>query len=379
MNLSNLRTLALVLFVLGLVIMPHEAPAQEARTFVAEGLGGARDNLRARDDAIQDALRRAVEQGVGVFVDAATQTRDFETVADQIATRAGGYVRTYRIISEGAEGDLYKVTIEAQVVIGPLLDDLIGLGLTLGRLGHPRVMVMGVERADSADLNSRNVATQIERVMLGNQIPMVDQQFLEMRRARDAAVASASNDYQVAAALGRDFGAEVVIVYEANADYEGGDMIYGQRFERYRGNVTLRVVDVDTAALIVSTTATDIGAAGGREGGARKALENAGKRIGETFFRELLLAWVNKVDRGSALELVLTGVDFNTTNSIYLDVQELRGVNQVAPPQLTLGTTTIRITGTLQGFSLAQRLASNFPNLEIEEVTQNRVKARLKQ
>jgi len=157
MRLFVFKTLLLTL-IIALAYTP-DVVAQETKTVIAEGLGGARDSLRARDDAIEDALRRAVEQGVGTFVNAGTLAENYELIADKVLTNAAGYVRTYEIIEEKREEDLLRVVIRAEVALGPLRTDLIAINLLKQRLGYPRVMVMGSERADNTEVDGRTVAT----------------------------------------------------------------------------------------------------------------------------------------------------------------------------------------------------------------------------
>jgi len=372
--MSAFRTLALFCTVALLLLGATVAPAQDVKVVVAEGMGAARDNLRARDDAIQDALRRAVEQGVGTLVDAGTLTKNYELVADKVLSVAAGYVRTYEILDERREGDILRIRIRAEVAMAQLNEDLVALELLKQRLGYPRVMVVGVERADAQEISSNSVAVSIENFLITKGFDLVDKSTIEAGKARD--VALNFDDYSAAQALGQRYGAEVLVTYQADADYSGGDVIYGTQFERYRGQVNVRVIKVDTAALMASVGSTDMGAAGGRLAGARKALENAGAKAAPSVFQKIVDTWQADVEGGTRLELVIQGVDFKTSNSIYLDLQEMRGVTSVGNPQMVRDTVTIQLKGDIQGFGLAQRISTQFPNLEIEEVTQNRVKVR---
>lgn len=64
-----------------LVLLCGGIPAfgQQAQTVIAEGVGAVFGNDRAiaRDQAIQDALRKAVEQAVGTLVSSETMVQNF--------------------------------------------------------------------------------------------------------------------------------------------------------------------------------------------------------------------------------------------------------------------------------------------------------------
>lgn len=362
-----------VLLTLLLAALAAQAPAQdgEVRRVVAEGVASAIDNMRARDDAIADAYRAAVAEAAGVFVDAATMTRESELIADKILTRAAGYVRARRILDEREEDGMYRVRVECEVVLAPLKDDLIAIEILKSRLGMPRLMVIGDERADGEPLLSRSAATEIEAHLIEKGFDLVAKDFIDLKKARDIVLA---NDDAEAAAYGAELGAEVVVTYTVSADYEGAASTYGMRLERYRASITLRAVKVDTAAMMAAASGVELGSAEGRTTAARKAMENVGRVIAPEVFAKVRDAWSADADGGTRLELVVTGIDFRTANLIYQDLQELRGITDVGQPQMARGVFTFRLRGSLQGFGLAQRVSDIF-GLDILEVTQNRVKA----
>lgn len=75
------------------------------------------DREQARQAARADALRNAVEQVLGAYVASDTLVRNFETVRDEIATRAEGYASVEQILSEGAQGDIYTLRARVRVFL----------------------------------------------------------------------------------------------------------------------------------------------------------------------------------------------------------------------------------------------------------------------
>ena len=115
---------------------------------VAEGeaavLGG--DKPAARQKAIDDALRRAVEMAAGTRVSAATETRDFQVKMDRVLTHAQGFVRRYEIVREGLDGEVVQVSVRAYIGTAELDKDLEAMGLLIARKGMPRTMVLIAEQ-----------------------------------------------------------------------------------------------------------------------------------------------------------------------------------------------------------------------------------------
>src|SRR5690242_15046440 len=58
------------------------------------------DVVQAREKALEDALRNAVEKAVGTVISSESQTRDFELVEDRVYSQARGYVKKYDIVEK---------------------------------------------------------------------------------------------------------------------------------------------------------------------------------------------------------------------------------------------------------------------------------------
>ncbi len=72
----------------------------QADSVIAEGVANiGNDPAAARDKAIEDALRRAVDQAVGAIVESETLTENYQLISDRIYSHSSGYVQTYNVIS----------------------------------------------------------------------------------------------------------------------------------------------------------------------------------------------------------------------------------------------------------------------------------------
>jgi hypothetical protein len=135
---------ALVAGLLGLApVQAAPAPAEgavHARVVTVRGEGAS------LDQAVRSALRRAVEQAVGVQISATTAVDRFEVVRNEIVSHAEGYVRRYRLIRQGtAENGVAFAEIEAEVDGGRIRDSADAIPALLAMAGHPRVVVLGLD------------------------------------------------------------------------------------------------------------------------------------------------------------------------------------------------------------------------------------------
>ncbi|MBN2254917.1 MAG: flagellar assembly protein T N-terminal domain-containing protein, partial [Deltaproteobacteria bacterium] len=131
-----------IVFVLCLMI-PMGVPAQNgegSKVIEADGAGVVINNdlALARDNAINDSLRKAVEQAVGTVISSETVVQNYEVINDSIYAKSQGYIQNYQILNEKVSDGLYRVTIRATVSMGGIKDDLRALGFLMAQKNMPR-------------------------------------------------------------------------------------------------------------------------------------------------------------------------------------------------------------------------------------------------
>jgi len=184
---------------------------------VAEGVAAVTSSVDiARDHALDDALRKAVEQGVGTWIDSETRVSNFQLIEDNIYSRSRGYVSSYRIIDEGLEGDLYRVVLRAMVKTRAVGDDLSAIGILLAEQGRPRVMVLVRELGENENLSDLRmdadaVETRIMEHFRDRGFPVVDEATVGAILQADQLRLILQGDDETAKLMGLRAGAEIVI------------------------------------------------------------------------------------------------------------------------------------------------------------------------
>jgi hypothetical protein len=106
-------------------LMSMTAFAQEP-SFEALGqitvVGG--DRVKARERALDEALRQAVEQAVATILDPPAVVARSAELRLRIYPKARSYVSNYRILDEGETSGVFQVHVSAQVATGNLARDL---------------------------------------------------------------------------------------------------------------------------------------------------------------------------------------------------------------------------------------------------------------
>lgn len=104
--------------------------------------------------ALHAAMRAAVEQEVGVYVDSRTRVENYRLLSDSVYTKSEGYIDRYDIVSHEVLGGVHTVTIRADVATERLragaLSRLEKKALIGANLEDPRIGVLAVDAAGSA-------------------------------------------------------------------------------------------------------------------------------------------------------------------------------------------------------------------------------------
>ena len=97
----------------------------------------------AKNQALKNALRQAVEQGVE-FIDSNTLSQNYEVVKDEILSTSEGFVSGYDMVREGTTngGTVYEVVLKVEVEEGRIKDKLSALRILHQKMGNKRLMLI---------------------------------------------------------------------------------------------------------------------------------------------------------------------------------------------------------------------------------------------
>ena len=109
--------------------------------------------LIARDKAIDEAKRAALEQAIGATVESSTTVENFTVIKDQIMSRTAGYLKNIKIIEEKkTDMGTIEVKIEADVETSAMLEDLDRFKKILNWQKNPRISIVIDQDTDKSSL-----------------------------------------------------------------------------------------------------------------------------------------------------------------------------------------------------------------------------------
>lgn len=370
---------------LALLLVAQTAQA-EVKQITVEGVaavvGG--DKAIARDRAIDDAKRKAVEQVAGAQVSAESISENFALVSDRIYSRASGFVKTYKIVSEMEQEGVYKVTVTAEVDTAAIASDL-----ALIFKDKPRVMVMIAEQNIGSKGfsywwgSSGYVADMqlMQSTLIQSWQPkgfkFVDPALLSGKLRVKGAMKKPNMADKHAVLIGRDADADVVVVGRVLVS-DAGPVMEGLKMHSFQAVGTLRVLSIDTGEILAVGDDTAAATHIDPNVGGRNAIKALAKKLAGKLESRIIARWTAEASSSREIEVVVTGVKSSKQLREIRKVlgSHVRGIESVSVRRRKRGKAflTVKVKARAQDFArdVENQTFENF-KVEIEEVTRARV------
>lgn len=300
-----------ILVLLFLLLFSSSLFGDEGTYVEVEGVGEITDGnlVRARELAITDGLRGAVEQAVGLVVDSQTKVRNFQLIEDSILTKTQGYVSQYQVLDSWTSQGILYVRLGVVVKERILLDDLAALDLIIRRAGDPRIMVIIPEEHLRRAIPDPAAETEIIRQLLEAGFRLVDQSQVTRVRESEVYRQALAGDRDAYQRLQAEYDADLLVIGEAFSELVG--TYHG--FFSCRARVEVRVVRTDTGEIIAAHGVHESGVDITESAASKKSLAEAGGVMAR-YLMEVLPESLAESSR--SLQLTVSRVTF-------LEVQEL--------------------------------------------------------
>jgi len=286
------------IFVSGLLVQ-IDACAEE---ITAKGAG------LSREQAVQAAMRDAVEQGLGAYVKSQALSDRGLLVEDKILSHVKGYVTKFSVLAEDFKSEKYIITIRATVDGKLLKDDIDALSILRKSAGNPRLLVVYKTDGRTSNLEGSDCISEIYggivEALADRQFRVVDRPAAESFSRQIADTHSIDTYLNKAAAFGLSYDAEYTLFYDISADIREGEV-----YSKARLRVKTRLVD-NTRSQVISSKITEV-----EKNGRNLAvvLEKAGRECGQKaagpLIEALQQAWMEMQQNGSLYTIVIDGLD----------------------------------------------------------------------
>jgi len=259
----------------------------------------------ARRRSIDEALRKAVEQGLGVFINSESLVKNYQVIEDKIFANTEGYVKRYDVLSENQLGNRYRTSIKALVSLDSIKKDLVAMALLRQQMHYPRLMILIGTRQGQVDEAARSARVQLEKLFAEKHFDLVDPVTSEKLHNDTKMLLEVTKETVIAAKIGLEHHAEVVLTGIVDSE-RGGKTNTG--FDTAKSRIRLKVIDPTTAKIFASTeeSASSVGSGG------NEALSSSGAKAGEKAAgyasQEILRWWQELKNAGTAYRITLKNI-----------------------------------------------------------------------
>ncbi|QDV91094.1 Curli production assembly/transport component CsgG [Phycisphaerae bacterium RAS2] len=284
---------------------------------------------QARERAVHDALRRAVETGVGMLLVSESSTHNMKLISDSIYARAEGFVERYDVLDESKTDDMYHITIRARVQKATLASRLVDLLVLDQQMGMPQVMVLvsddGGEYGD-AQASGRTV---LVKKFTEKRFRLINPQVAEKLQQDRSLLANLREDKSAAVRLANEHAAELVIVCTLRSEDKGS----ARGLAQAQAVLRMMAINPTTGQEFIGEESELTGAGDVQTEAARAAARRVAEEAGDYAINQMVLWWIRQAGPGAGqeytVELQNPGNLLRVGRPFREAVERVQGVRQV--------------------------------------------------
>jgi hypothetical protein len=364
---KNLLTVMVAL----LLAMPAFAGGVTSVSAEGQAMVKNGDEPAARDRALEDAQRKAVESAVGTMISAETVMENYQIISDRILSKSTGYIQNYTVSSSGAENGIYKVVIKAAVKTGDLSGDVDAISALLKRKGMPRVFVVVPEAilgttamttGQGGTINMQAAESGLIAGLRNAGFLIIDPDVLSGKLSISQIYRKGDVGDGIAKKIGSLSGAEVVIY--------GRAVMQVSRLAVLKSNVarassSIRAVNVQTGEIIgmSSVNYPQKAPAAYHDAVGPKLLRKVGEAAAADLIKQIVAKWQKDVSGATRIVVTVSGVKFRSAKALQAKMSDMRGVTAVNRRSLKKGVAVFDVevkTG-------AENFANSLDGLEVSK------------
>jgi hypothetical protein len=358
----------IVLLGLGAGLAGAQAPGcrQQGEVHVceAEGFGTIINNdvAQARDEALIDASRRALERVAGVQVDAETITRNQVLFDQLVRTQSRGLVESLDVLEEGALPDgRYRVRGSARVKAGEVQQRLEALVSELS------LVVLVPEQNLGQPSGQPLVENELVSKLVEAGYRVLDFATVQKLVKRDQLAALLRGDEQAAREIGLRFLSNLIVVGQATTRFSQNNQGIVSAYAR----VTARAIESETGRIVANVSVDQVrGFGASPEAAGERALVNAAKPSAERLLQALDGFFKKKERRIEVRVRNLPSLDEYRRAKAFLEKQ--RWVSEVAEGGFASEVSLLTLTYPEKTLYLASRLGRE-PRYRLLEFDRSRI------
>jgi len=336
-----------------------------------------------KDAAIEQAKRDAVEVGLGAYISSETVVTA-TTLTDNIYSKAQGFVKTFKVVSEskGPDGN-WEVTISAEVtaILDEVMQDEAALQTLLSSMNRPRIIFLVREQNLIDNVLTDFAETKLLSQFVNKGFDVVDRQLVQALKGEPDYEDALSGNVAAAAKVASQLGADIIVI--GTAKISSGGLFYGMTSGQ--ADINGKIVRVDTGEILavvpnahgkkphISPTTAGV-----------NAMNDAAGKLGTEIIRQLIQKWSTQQSNFIKVYIVLKNADFMTYMGFetFLKAQTVNGIRNAYSKSLNEGMAEYEVEFEGKAMDLAMGLSQTQPdgfNIKVTGIVGNRITAEVAQ
>ncbi len=341
-----MRIIALLLLAFFIGITPANA-AHEPVTVTGTGLTSLSNVKKA---ALSDALCAAVREVIGVQVKSETLVKNLQLINDKIITKSDGYVKKWDVLKEDTQGAEYIITIKAWVEEGALNKDLFMNGIEVEQVydwaGKPRILVVISDYIDGKTSLTAFMQPQLEGLLKNKGMTILSGEQLKAIKTRDVELAAKNSDKAIA--LGKRFGAEIVIVGKTVSTFSRALDVEGFKYYFYTTQFDAKAYRTSNAEILLSKVYTETKSeqdtsAMGKHDAAVRSISNTLDQHAQDIVYNVVKHWYDGMSKASTYQLIISGVKSQEVTALSSLITALPDVSAVHRRSFNRGVAELEV------------------------------------
>ena len=316
-----------------------------------------------KDAAIEQAKRDAVEVGLGAFISSETIVTA-TSLSDNIYSKAQGFIKTFKIVSESQGPDgLWEITIAAEVtqMLDQVMQDEAALQTLLNAMNRPRIIFMIREENLIDNIPTDFAETKLLSMFYDKGFDVVDRQLVQALKGQQDYEQALAGNVSAAAKIASMLGAEVIVI--GTAKISSGGEFYGMTSGQ--ADLNGKIVRADTGEILAVVpnahgkkphiSATTAGV---------NATNDAAEKLGNEIIRQLIQKWSTQQSNYIKVYIVLKNADFMSymTFESFLKAQTVSGIRNAYAKSLNDGVAEFEVEFEGKSQALALGLSRTSPD-----------------
>lgn len=230
-----------------------------ATEYTADGSG------QTEKAAVQDSLRNALENVVGMIVDGRTYTNNLQVIKDQIYTQTNGYIRSYNVVNKKFDNGMWTVKTNVNVDTdenSDLMNKLEKLKTIKMLMNDPRIGVIIIDQNNNYQQNdNQNVESSIQNILNNSgftHVMSIDQ----LKKIRNDKIYNAivNDDINLLKESGKQEELDYIIVGTIKTNYLNTNF-HTKQIQMYssRSILNCKIIKCDTGEIIQSNQFAESG------------------------------------------------------------------------------------------------------------------------